>query len=349
MVKRISTGDRVWRKGSAVTNQLAIPKLRASVLALLMLRAVIFSGVLSLYTPAFGADAAQQTVKITYASITHFVAGIWGAKEIGAFEKHGLAADLVYINSGGIATAALLGGGLDMALPASNAVVLAVLAGAPLLAVASQTDRPGMVLWVQPEITRMEQLQGKTLAITRPGSLSHFLTVAVLKEHGLEGKVKLQPIGGTPEINAAFSAGMIAGALQGARLGPKAHGLIHDLGVPFSQGLLAVKRDYYKASPKTVEAMLKAYIEGVAALRTRKELGLRVLGKYMRGRPENLLNEDYNSFLEYVIPVPKVNPSAIRTVLDWAGRSDAPLEQFFDNSIIERLEKEGFIDLLYKK
>ena len=132
--------------------------------SLLVLGAIIFFAVLSFYTPAIGAGAGQQPVKIAYASITHFVAGIWGAKEIGAFEKYGLAADLVYINSGAIATAALLGGGLDMSLPASNAVVQAILAGAPLLAVASQTDRPGMVLWVQPEITRIEQLQGKTFS-----------------------------------------------------------------------------------------------------------------------------------------------------------------------------------------
>jgi NitT/TauT family transport system substrate-binding protein len=330
-------------------NRLAIPKLRGSTLALLMLEAVIFSGALSVCTPAFGAAATLQPVRIAYPALVWGLAGIWGAKEIGAFEKYGLAADLVYVSSGGIATAALLGGGLHMALPASNSVVSAVLAGAPLLGVASQTDRPGTILWVQPEITRIDQLEGKTLAITRAGGLSHFLTLAVLKEQGLEGKVKLQPVGGFPEISAAFNAGIVAGALQEARLGPTAHALIHDVGFPFSQGLLTIKRDYYKTSPKTVEAMVKAYIEGVAALRRQKDLGLRVLSKYMRGRPENLLNEDYNSFLEYVIPVPKVNPSAIRTVLGWVGRSDVPLEQFFDNSIVERLEREGFIDLLYKK
>ena len=44
-----------------------------------------------------------------------------------------------------------------------------------------------------------------------------------------------------------------------------------DLGIPFSMDLIAVKRDFYKNSPSTVEAMLKAYIEGVAALKTRKE------------------------------------------------------------------------------
>jgi NitT/TauT family transport system substrate-binding protein len=324
-------------------------KQRAIVQAISLLLAGSFFGwTVFLNAPAFAATAAPQPVKIAYASITQFLAGIWGAKEIGAFEKHGLTAELVYISSGGIATAALLGGGLDMALPASNAVVLAALAGAPLIAVASQTDRPGLVLWAQTEITKIADLQGKTLGITRPGSLTHFLTLAALKSNGLEGKVKLQPFGGTPEVATAFNAGMIAGSLSGSRPGPKAHALIRQLGVPFSQGLLVVKKEYYKDSPKTVEAMVRAYVEGVAALRTKKEFGLSVLRKYMRGRPENLVNEDYNSFLEYVITVPRVNPAVIQTVLDWAARSDVPVESFFDNTIVDRMEKEGLFDRLYK-
>jgi ABC-type nitrate/sulfonate/bicarbonate transport system substrate-binding protein len=313
-----------------------------------LLAVALFSWNLFLQPPVKEAFAAPKPVKIAYASITQFLAGIWGAKEIGAFEKYGLTADLVYISSGGIATAALLGGGLDMALPASNAVVLAALAGAPLIAVASQTDRPGLVFWAQPEITKLSDLQGKTVGITRPGSLTHFLTLAALKSNGLEGKVQLQPFGGTPEVAIAFNAGMIAGSLSGGRPGPKAHALIRQLGVPFSQGLLVVKKDFYRDSPNTVEAILRAYIEGVAALRTKKEFGLQVLRKYMRGRPENLINEDYNSFMEYVIPVPRVNPAVIQTVLDWAGKSDVPPDSFFENAIVNRLEREGFIGALYK-
>jgi len=53
-----------------------------------------------------------------------------------------------------------------------------------------------------------------------------------------------------------------------------------------------VKRDYLKSSPKNVEAILKAYIEGVAALRARKDFAYRVIGKYMAGAG-NSLDEAY--------------------------------------------------------
>jgi ABC-type nitrate/sulfonate/bicarbonate transport system substrate-binding protein len=300
------------------------------------------------FTMVFAADGSSQRVRIAYASITQFVAGLWGAKEVGAFERNGLTVDLLYISSGGIATAALLGGHVDMAFAAPNAAISAALAGAPLLALASQTERPGMILWSQPEISKLEHLQGKTLGTTRFGSLNHFLTLSVLKKHGLEGKVKLQAIGGTPEKAIAFQAGIIAGCLSGGRPGPKAYALIPDLDLPFSQGLMVVKKDYYKTNPKIVEAILRAYVEGVASMRTRKDFALSVMKKYMRDRPENFIREDYDSFYRYVLRVPKVNPVVIHTVLDWLGRLDVAPEQFFDNSIIERFERDRFIDQFYR-
>ena len=62
----------------------------------------------------------------------------------------------------------MLGGDLDFAVAASNAVISAILKGAPLLAVGSVANRPAMRLWVQSEISKPEQLQGKVFGITRP-------------------------------------------------------------------------------------------------------------------------------------------------------------------------------------
>src|SRR5262249_28803578 len=100
---------------------------------------------------------------------------------------------VVYISSGSIAVQAMVGGNLDMSIAASNAVVSAILRSAPLVAVGSITNRPAMSLFVQPEITKPEQLQGKTLAITRHGSATHFLTLFALEKLGLHDKVKIQP------------------------------------------------------------------------------------------------------------------------------------------------------------
>ena len=269
-----------------------------------------------------GASVAQIPSKVTvaYSAVSPIFAGVWMAKEIGAFEKHGLKADLVYIS---ITVQAMVGGNLDMTIAASNAVVSSILRGAPLVAVGSITNRPAMSLYVQPEITRPEQLQGKVLAITRHGSSTHFLTLFLLEKLGLQDKVKIQPMGGTREVDAGFRAGMVAGAVRSMKPGPKVRTLVDlpDLGIPFSMDLIAVKRDFYKNSPKMVE-------------------------DYLLGG--DALDEAYEYAVKYLDRQPRVEPAVIQTVLNWENKGETSVNDFFDNTIIDRIIKEGFVEKLYK-
>jgi ABC-type nitrate/sulfonate/bicarbonate transport system substrate-binding protein len=298
--------------------------------------------------PALSTAQSPPKVSVAYAAISPIFAGVWMAKEIGAFEKHGLKSELVYISSGSITVQAMVGGNLDMSVAASNAVVSSILRGAPLVAVGSITNRPAMSLFVQPDISRPEQLQGKALAITRHGSSTHFLTLFVLEKLGLKDKVKIQPMGGTREVDTAVRTGMVAGAVRSMKPGPKTRMLVDlpDLGIPFSMDLIAVKREFAKNSPRSVEAMLKAYIEGVAALRTRKEFAYKVLSKYLLGGES--LDEAYEYAVKYLDREAKVDPAVIQTVLNWENKGETSVNDFFDNSIIDRIIKEGFVDRLYK-
>jgi NitT/TauT family transport system substrate-binding protein len=318
---------------------------------LIRLARILTVGKLFLLLPMLLASSAQSQPKVTvaYSAISPIFAGVWMAKEIGAFEKQGLKGDLVYISSGSVTVQAMVGGNLDMSIAASNAVVSSILHGAPLVAVGSITNRPAMSLFVQPEIARPEQLQGKVLAITRHGSSTHFLTQFVLEKLGLQDKVKIQPMGGTREVDMAIRNGMVAGAVRSMRPGPKTRMLVDlpDLGIPFSMDLIAVKRDFYKNSPRTVEAMLKAYIEGVAALRTKKDLAYKVLAKYLLGAGDSL-DEAYEYAIKYLDRQGRVDPAVIQTVLNWENKGDLAAGDFFDNSAIDRIIKEGFVERLYK-
>src|ERR1044071_1511 len=199
------------------------------------------------------AETPKEKITIAYASISPSMAGIWMAKESGAFERHGLNADLVYISSGSTAIQALVGGSVHAALGASNAVLAAILKGAPMVAVASNTSRPGMALWVQPEIQRAEQLQGKTLAITRFGSTSDFVTRLIIKKLGIDGKVDIRQFGGVVEADMGFRSRQAEGRVASQSPAPQAKMLVDaaELGIPFSMNLLAVSNDYYRKSPKS--------------------------------------------------------------------------------------------------
>jgi ABC-type nitrate/sulfonate/bicarbonate transport system substrate-binding protein len=128
--------------------------------------ALIITVCASLFKPA---ELAAQTKKIVfgYSTVGAMAAGSWMAKEIGAYEKYGIDAEMIYISSGPTTVQALLGGDIVGGIAATNAVIAAVLRGAPLVSVLSTANRPYHRFWVQPEITRIEDLKGKTIGVTR--------------------------------------------------------------------------------------------------------------------------------------------------------------------------------------
>jgi ABC-type nitrate/sulfonate/bicarbonate transport system substrate-binding protein len=111
--------------------------------------------------------------------------------------------------------------------------------------------------------------------------------------------------------------------------------------------LLAVSNDYYKKSPKAVEGIVAAYIEGIAALKTRKPQALKLLEKYMgpRGGGPEL---HYDFVTKYLDTVPRVDPAAIDTVLEMVGQPGQDKGKLFDNRIVDRLVQQGLIEKLYK-
>lgn len=303
----------------------------------------------SLLGLAAAAELGRERITIAYAAISPSMSAVWMAKEIGAFERHGLNAELVYISSGATTIQALVGGSVQAALGASNAVVAAAIKGAPIVAIAGNSSRPGMQLWVQPEIQRAEQLQGKTLAITRFGSTSDFVTRLILRKLNLEGKTELRQFGGVVEADLGFRARQAEGRVSSQAPGPKAKMLVDaaELGIPFSMNLLGVSNDYLAKSPKSVEAIVRAYIEGVAALKSRKPEALKLFERYMGQRGGSA--EMHHAFvMRYLDSVPRIDPAAIDTVLEMVGAKGAPKAKLYDNAIIDRLIQEGFTDKLYK-
>jgi len=314
--------------------------------------ACAFATILLLSAPARAAELRKIT--FGYSTIGSQAAGVWMAKEIGAFEKHGIHADLIYIASGPVVVQALIGGDLHGGIGASNAVVNAVLNGAPIVGVAATTNRPYHRLWVQPEINRLEDLRGKTLGVTRFGAVTDNLTRILLRKNGLENAINIRQLGGTPEVGAAFQQRLIAGAVTAElRLGPNVPTKILldlvDMGIPYSMNLIPVSRDYYKRNPEVVEGMVRAYTEGIAALNNQKERALKVIAKYSRLTEAKNIEDQYKDSVTYLERVPRAEPEAIATILEFIGKKAIPPETFVDNSIVEKMVREGFVDKLYQK
>jgi ABC-type nitrate/sulfonate/bicarbonate transport system substrate-binding protein len=299
---------------------------------------------------------AAETKKITfgYSTVGAMAVGSWMAKEIGAFEKYGIQADLIYISSGPVVVQALIGGDLHGGIAASNAVINAISNGAPIIGVAGTANRPYHRLWVQPEINRLEELKGKTLGVVRFGGVTDHLTRIVLRRYGLEGAVNVRQSGGATETGAAFQQRAIAGAVTaelrvGANVPAKMLLRLVDLGIPYSMNLIPVSRDFYRKNPATVEGMVRAYTEGVAAMNQQKEKTLKVIAKYSRLTDPKSIEAHYQDSVTYLERIPRAEPEALLTILDFEGKKGVPVETFVDYAITDRMVREGFVDKLYRK
>ena len=301
-----------------------------------------------------GFAAESKKIVFAYSSIGSMATGVWMAKEVGAFEKYGIPCDTIFISSGPVVVQALIGGDLQGGSGASNAVINAVLNGAPIVAVAATANRPYHRLYVQPEINRLEDLKGKTLGVTRFGSITDNLTRILLRKSGLEGAVNVRQMGGTVEVAAAFQNRLIAGAVTGdlhvaPPSQPKILVKLVDLGIPYSMNMIAVSRDYLRRNRDTVEGMVRAYAEGVAAMNQDKEKALKVIAKYARIPDAKGIENHYLDSVTYLDRIPRAEPEAVQTILEFMGKKGVPPETFQDNSIIDKLTREGFFDKLYKK
>ncbi len=301
-----------------------------------------------------GAAAELKKVVFGYSTIGAMAAGAWMAKEIGAYEKYGIDTELIYISSGPTVVQALLGGDVTGGIAATNAVVAAVLRGAPLVSVVSTANRPYHRFWVRPEIARIEDLKGKTVGVTRFGSVTDNLTRMVLKKYGLESTVSVRQMGGTAEVSAAFQNKQIAGAVTSslrvdATVQPRLLMKLEDLGFQYSMDVIAYSRDDMKRAPQVVEGMVRAYTEGVAAIHYQKEKAYKAIAKYARLRDQKKIDEIYQDSILYLEKTPRVEPEAINSILDFMGKKGVPVETFADNTLVDKMVHEGFIDKLYKK
>lgn len=301
-----------------------------------------------------GAGAAGELKKFTlgYSTVGPAGTGLWMAKEIGAFEKYGVDAELIFISSGPVVVQALLGGDLQGGLAATNAVIAAVLGGAPLVSVMSLVNRPYYRLWVQPEIARIEELRGKTLGVSRFGSVTDNLTRILLKRKGLDGAVNVRQFGGTTEMAAAFLHRQIAGAVISALRVDAPMRMLVDLAemdIQYSNVVIALSRNFQRRSPETVEAMVRAYMEGVAAANFQKERALKMIQKYTRLKDPRLIEELYADAVKFLERAPRVEAEAIAPIVEFMGKKPIAVETIADNSIVDRLVREGFVEKLYKK
>ena len=80
-----------------------------------------------------------------------------------------------------------------------------------------------------------------------------------------------------------------------------------------------------------------------------KATAYKAIAKYARLLDEKKIEEIYQDSILYLEKTPRVEPEAINSILDFMGKKGVPVETFADNTLVDKMARDGFIDKLYKK
>jgi NitT/TauT family transport system substrate-binding protein len=311
-------------------------------------------------SPGHGAEPLQK-LRVAYAAITAAFSIPWVAKEAGIFQRHGLDVELVYIASGSRAVQTLVGGSIDVAAIGGPAGVDARLAGADTVYVAIPVNRVIVFTVAAPQIQRVEELRGKSIGVTRVGTVTDFFTRIFLRQNGLvpDRDVMIRQMGGLPEIVAGLKAGQIQSGTFGfpAVLHARAAGfrVLVDYsaqGFRYPLSSVIVTEKLLRTRESVVRSFLEAHIEAVHRFKTDPNFTMNVIGKYTNTSDRSMLEETqrvYASAFER-IPYPNVDDMklGITQVAETNPRAKgADPKEFVDGRLLHEIESSGFVKRLY--
>lgn len=329
-----------------------------SIVSVLVLLLGIYAGM----PMANAASAGLTKIRVGYPSPSASMYPLFVTKEAGIFEKHGLDAELIYVQ--GVQMVQVhTAGQLDFTSTSGIVTLQSSVNGSDLILLANSIESHLMKVIAHPSIGGPADLKGKSIGITRFGSLTDLALRPVLEQWKLEPNkdVSLVQIGRLSDIVPAIQQKRIAAGMLSfptsffaEKLGLKALYDLSESGIEVPTTTIAVSRAYANANRDRVLQYMKAYLEGTHRLLTDREMGIKALRRYGGIQDQELLAATYDLFTSrYIKKVPTLTVKAVQNALQLVAESNPKAKsrrpaEFMDTSFMDQLEKSGFIKKLWQ-
>ena len=306
---------------------------------------------------------AQDTQRLRYGTTNSIMnLPVWVAQDARLFSKHGLTnVEVIFIQSGTLITMGVVSGELNFSGAGAASVVAARLKGGNVALLACPVDADAVYLIARPGVKSAAELRGKTAAVTRLGSTTHFYLRSALRYAGLDPKdVKVLQLG--LDFSGALEAGQIDAAALPFNLAlpylQKGWPVLLDLtktDFVYPASCVVSSRAFIKESPRVVDRFLRAYVEAIHLTKKDRSFTEKVFNKWLRQPDPEIAKRTIQVYAELFKRVPTVTDGGIKAVLEeLAESSPVPKEMmnrpdyFRDPAPLERLVKEGWIEQLYR-
>jgi ABC-type nitrate/sulfonate/bicarbonate transport system substrate-binding protein len=312
---------------------------------------------------AWGQPAPLEKITINYATRTGTTWPLYIAKEAGYFQKYGLDATMVFgVHPAGIAM--IVSGEAQMTNYPLEQAMLAASKDGSMVMLGSPYRKSLFALMAGKNVAAARDLKGKRLGVSQIGDAPYNYAVGLLAKFGLTPRdVEWVPIG--TDVNGRAAA-LVSGRVDATMLtapvyfrleaqGFKSLANTSDYDDIYAPTVYLFKKSLVAANPKLPELLIKAHTEAIKRFYEDKAFALKAYVKYT---PEDLteLARVYDRYAktETFERVPYVLTPAVQYMIDHPvdGQAAAQMRKFdfhsvIDNSLVDRLVREGFFETLF--
>ena len=246
-----------------------------------------------------GSAVAQDRVRIGVPLFPTVSFPVFIAHERGIFEKNGLKAEIIRINSEPTTYQALISGDIDATSGVPAGLVQSNIQGVPVVSLGSWDNLVSYTVATREKIDDLSQLKGKKVGINRFGGKSSLILRVMLEAAGLNTTkdVTLLQLGGSQERLAALMRGGIDAAPVDFAFEPKmkqlGFHLVAGSKTPFMNAPMVVKASSVQANRGKWVRFVRAYLEATHYFVANREASLELLRRGLGLEEKETLEHTY--------------------------------------------------------
>ena len=306
---------------------------------------------------------SHQKVTINFASRTGTTWPLYIAKEAGYFEKYGLDVNTAFVVHPAAMAMVVSGEAVMTNYPLEQAM-LAASKDSSLEIVGSPFRKSLFALMAAKNLSSVRELKGKRFGVSQLGDAPYNYAVGLLAKSGMTPRdVQWVPIG--TDVNG-LAAALVSGRVDATMItapvyfkleqqGFKALANTSDYDDIYAPTVYVFKKAALAANPRLVESLIKAHTEAIQRFYADKAFALKAYLKYMPDDPADLERVyDRYSKIGTFERVPYLSAAAVQYMIDHPVDEQAATQMkkfdfhaVIDNSVVERLVREGYFEKLF--
>lgn len=304
----------------------------------------------------FSTGAPAETLKLGFSGGSATQLAGYLAVDQKLFDIYGVGVELTQA-AGTTMIRALDSGSLDVAIVGGGQALNAYLKGVEVRIISGLVNTVPFQLWAKPEISQLQDLKGKLIANTPPGTSLNLANQILLARAGLHPTrdVKLVAFGRLGLVSQSLFTGVVDAALLSPpeAVEAKKAGLrmLLDMAaarIPCLFTSVVASKASLEKSPSALDRFLRGILHGIKLALSNPDMAKKTLSRNMRLTDPEALDGAYRQVVAVYERLPLVPKEAVETVVKIS--TERPARDPFgvvDTGLLERINKEGFVKNLY--